>query len=356
MAQNSGWGGAYGGPPGYGGAPGWGGWQPPPQAPKPGVIPLRPLAVGDMLNGTMTTIGRYWKPLIGIAVTLYGGAAILVGAFIGILYATFSDTVDTVFHTTDDDLGWSDVRSLVFGFIALWVVAMLLVVFCTAMMYATCAVVLQQAVLGRPATYKSVWWSALSRVPAVLGAVLLSGLATVVPILLIAAVFTALIVAVVNNDSSPALFALIPLLVLTVIPLAAWLWVKFSLAPSAVVFEGRRPVAALRRSSELVKGSWWRIFGISLLAFAMAAAAGYLIQLPFSLLGSFPTATLGDDPGTAQIVAVFSGYLAAVLVGQLVSQIITVTVPQLMTGMLYVDQRFRKEDLAPVLARAATEA
>src|SRR5436189_5109997 len=34
---------------GYGAPPG--GWAPPPQAPKPGVIPLRPLAVGEILDG-----------------------------------------------------------------------------------------------------------------------------------------------------------------------------------------------------------------------------------------------------------------------------------------------------------------
>src|SRR5215831_16079644 len=47
------------GPPGYG-PPGYGaprgGWAPPPQAPKPGVIPLRPVAVGEILDGAFTSI------------------------------------------------------------------------------------------------------------------------------------------------------------------------------------------------------------------------------------------------------------------------------------------------------------
>ncbi|MEV0096199.1 hypothetical protein [Streptomyces sp. NPDC050738] len=356
MAQNSGWGGAYGGPPGYGTPPGWGGGWMPPQAPKPGVIPLRPLNIGDLLGGTLSAFGRYWKPLVGIAATLYGGAAVLVAGMIGILYATLSDTFRTVFDSTEHDVAWHEVRALVFGFIALWVVALLLITFCSAMMYATCAVVLQAAVLGTPATYGSVWWRALSRMPAVLGALLLAGLAATVPMLLIIGVFAALIVAAANaDDSLTALLVLGPLLLLAVIPFALWLWVKFSLAPSAVVFENRSPVDALRRSSELVKGAWWRIFGISLLTSVMAGTAGYFIQLPFSLLGSFPSMTIGDDPGTAQLVTVFAGYFAALLVGQLVSQIITVTFPQLMTGLLYVDQRFRKENLAPVLAEAAAQ-
>ncbi|WP_456049285.1 hypothetical protein [[Kitasatospora] papulosa] len=68
MAQDAGWGGgAYGGAPygGYpfGGPPGWGGWVPPP---KPGVIPLAPLGLGDVLGGAFSTVGRYWKQLFGM--------------------------------------------------------------------------------------------------------------------------------------------------------------------------------------------------------------------------------------------------------------------------------------------------
>src|SRR4249920_1813951 len=74
----------YGAPPGTGyGQPGYGqagpgrpgadyaappgGWAPPPQAPKPGVIPLRPIAVGEILDGALTSIRRNPKATLGIA-------------------------------------------------------------------------------------------------------------------------------------------------------------------------------------------------------------------------------------------------------------------------------------------------
>ncbi|MCW7990815.1 membrane protein, partial [Streptomyces platensis subsp. clarensis] len=63
----------YGGP-GWGGAPGpgnqppWGGaWAPTPQAAKPGVIPLRPLAVGEILDGAVTTMRAHWRTVLGIS-------------------------------------------------------------------------------------------------------------------------------------------------------------------------------------------------------------------------------------------------------------------------------------------------
>src|SRR2546430_16884987 len=40
-----------------------------------------------------------------------------------------------------------------------------------------------------------------------------------------------------------------------------WLFVRWAFVPQAVVLDGRRGVAALQRSAELVTGSWWRGFG-----------------------------------------------------------------------------------------------
>lgn len=69
---------------------------------------------------------------------------------------------------------------------------------------------------------------------------------------------------------------------------AIWLWVRFSLAPAVAVIESRGPIAAMSRSAHLVRGAWWRIFGISLLAFAMAALAGLVFQQFVEALGVFP--------------------------------------------------------------------
>ena len=77
---------AAGGPPGPAGSPpgiatsppgGWGGppaspagarwgWVPPPVV-KPGVIPLRPLGVGEILDGAITTIRRNPAPMLGLS-------------------------------------------------------------------------------------------------------------------------------------------------------------------------------------------------------------------------------------------------------------------------------------------------
>lgn len=60
-----------------------------------------------------------------------------------------------------------------------------------------------------------------------------------------------------------------------------WLFVRWYFAPQAVVVDGRRNVAALERSAELVAGSWWRVFGVIVFATIAVGVPGTLIQLPF---------------------------------------------------------------------------
>ncbi|WP_405661260.1 hypothetical protein OG379_09850 [Streptomyces sp. NBC_01166] len=363
MAQDAGWGGgayggaAYGGSP-YGGPPGWGGWVPPP---KPGVIPLAPLKLGDVLGGAFSTMGRYWKQLFGMAAALYGGAALLMAAAVAIAYSAVSDHLERVVSLDyDEGASSSDIVPLVTAGCLLALLGIVTMAVVSGLMYAAVPAVLQEAVLGRPVAFSTVWRRAWAHVTPVIGALILTALVAMVPVLLVMAVFIGAIISLVTMDSGGGAGTAITLGVVGVLitgPLAAWIWIKVSLAPAAVVFEGRGPVAALRRSSQLVRGDWWRIFGITLLAGVIAGAAGYVIQIPFSVLGLFPgmvgTASLEDDPSPAAVMVAMSGYLVATLLGQLVSQIISTTFPQLVTGLLYVDRRMRTENLGPVLAEAA---
>src|SRR3954469_4058172 len=53
--------------PGWG-QPGWG--QPRPPEPKPGVVPLRPLGLGELLDGAVALIRRYPRPVLGLSAAL----------------------------------------------------------------------------------------------------------------------------------------------------------------------------------------------------------------------------------------------------------------------------------------------
>lgn len=124
-----------------------------------------------------------------------------------------------------------------------------------------------------------------------------------------------------------------------------------------VVFEHQRPVAALRRSAQLVRGTWWRVFGVALLAYALASMIGYMVQMPFQMIGLLPGMfqpdEVGADPSGGELIALFGGLIVLSFVSQLIAQLFTAVFPPLVTGLLYVDLRMRTENLGPVLAEAA---
>ncbi|MFB9513325.1 oxidoreductase [Streptomyces purpureus] len=337
------------------------GWTPPPP-PKPGVIPLAPLGLGEILGGAFATLGRHWKQLLAVALVAYGGAALLLGATLAIAYAAVADHLPRVFDPPPGQgPSWEDGQPLLIALAAVWAVGIVALLLANAVLYAACPAVLQDAVLGRPTTFGVVWGRAWKRMPAVLGTVFLTALIILVPIALfwigIVGVVVAMIAAASDAfTSSPALPLLAMFGALLVAPVSTWLWVRYSLAPAAAVFEGQGALAAMGRSADLVRGAWWRIFGITLLAGLLAGLVSlvcYVIQQVLSLLISVPGASFDEVDSGGEAVAAFSVLFVMILLAQLVSQIVAATFPQLVAGLLYVDQRIRKENLAPTLAEAA---
>ncbi|MER8093707.1 hypothetical protein [Streptomyces goshikiensis] len=367
MTQNTGWGPAGGQGPGgpgagWGGAPQWGAWQP--QAPQPGVIPLRPLNLADMLSGTFETMRRHWKPLAGVllavlAITLPVMALAVVIA-VASVFSHFEPVFDPPFG--EDPTPEHVVPLLVAGGV-LFVVLCVIGVLATAVMASLCPAVLREAVMGRPITFRTMWRAAFRRAPAVAGATLLSGLIAGAPMLAVMAVWIPLLIATASEHNAPLLINLLPMFLLAAAPLTVWLTVRFSLAPAAVVMEGARPVTALRRSAALVRGDWWRIFGVTLAAGMVAGAVSWVIQLPFQMVGLMGMIPVmagvenGSDATPAGLIASLGFAVAAMAVGGVAGQTFQIAFTQLSTGMLYVDQRIRREGLADaILAEVGTDA
>lgn len=324
------------------------------------MIPLAPLRVSDLLSGAFATIGRHWKPLIGVALTLFGAATLVMVVALVVAASTVASQWDELTSGSSDSPDAAELVPLAVAFGVLMAIGMIVYLLASAMMQAAVPVVLQEAVLGRPIRFGEVWKRAWSRVWSIIGAVFLTGLIMFIGLAPLLAAFAGLMVYAVSlGDEDGALpLALIGTLVgLLLAPAAMWLWVRFCLAPTVVVFEDRRPVAALRRSAQLVRGTWWRVFGITLLGFGLAAMIGFMIQMPFQMIGMLPglfdPADMGSEPSDGALIAMFGGVMALSFISQMISQLITMILPPLVTGLLYVDLRIRNENLAPVLAEAA---
>ncbi|MEU3608404.1 oxidoreductase [Streptomyces sp. NPDC035033] len=345
------------GPYGYGYAP-----SPPP--PKPGVIPLAPLDLNHVLGGAFGAYRRHWKELLGITLVAYALAAAVIAGLGAALWAALADRWEAMADTSaPGEPGLSDLSPLFIGLGSFWLVFSLGVLLATGLLYAAVGVVVQEAVLGRRARFGTVWRRAWSRLGPVLGTVALPALAVLVPVLLFLAGFFLLLgamVASIGTDGGDGTgWALSGLLFLLLgfgtMPLALWIWVKFSLAPTAAVVESAGTLTALRRSSELVRGSWWRIFGYTLVMMLIVGCVSFAVQMAISLATqvSLFAAPLAQHatPGTVFTAAGTQMALLALL--QLLTQALLGPLQPLTSGLLYVDRRIRKENLGPVLARAA---
>ncbi|MFE9564685.1 hypothetical protein ACFYM0_26675 [Streptomyces sp. NPDC006487] len=279
----------------------WGGGWLPPQPPRPGVISLRPLTPGEILAGACATLARYGGRLATALLLGQLGALLLVAAAAAAALALNARPVA-----------------------ALVPAAALATLLTCALASALTGAVLRPALLGRPATARTLLRAARPRFAAVLGTQLL-------------------VLGAVTGPGAALLAAgLPPLTAAATLPAALVLGVLFALAPTVAVHEGLGPLGALRRSARLVRGAWWRTLGLTALAASVAAPAAYAVQLPFAFAGAL-----------SLIPAVDGGFVHAILtaLGGMVAQTLLLCFPQLTAGLLYADRRLRREDLAVELTR-----
>ncbi|MFI8964754.1 oxidoreductase [Streptomyces sp. NPDC053493] len=348
------------GPYGYG-------YAPPPPPPKPGVIPLAPLGLGQLLTGVFSTFGRYWKPLVGVAAAAYAAATALVGGALLLAWNAVADDVDRLSRLPEGkEPAFADVQPLLVAFGAVWLTGVAALIVAGGLVHAATPAVTQEAVLGRPVRFGAVWSRAWSRLGSVLGSVLLTMLAAFLPMVLFLAGFFLLMIGMImgiaasegggDGGAGPLIAGLLLFLAaLGTFPLGVWLWVKYSLAPAAAVVEGLGALAALRRSSELVRGSWWRIFSCTMITGMIVAVANYVVQQICSLLSFFPMSAMNLEPGRgpAEFIGTFAGLIAFLMVVSIAAQAVLAPLQPLTSALLYVDQRIRKENLGPLLAQTA---
>jgi hypothetical protein len=133
-----------------------------------------------------------------------------------------------------------------------------------------------------------------------------------------------------------------------------WMGYRLIFAPAITVLENLGPAASLRRSAALVKGDWWRVFGITYLMGMIVGALAYMAILVCTLVMMVATVPLVSSAGFSEGADPTWGVAAAVvmvLVGAVMAAVyfLTFALSSYSTGLLYVDQRLRREDFAETL-------
>ncbi|MER8044176.1 hypothetical protein [Streptomyces sp. NPDC094032] len=326
--------------PGWGGQPPYQQWGRPPAA-KPGVIPLRPLTMGEILDGAVTTLRRYWQTVLTISVTVA-----VIGQVAQILAQRYlvpatpaadaSASPSEVLQQTADAM-----KNSLIGMAPAYLIMLVATLVCAALL----TVVISRAVLGRPVTLGAAWQEARPRLLPVIGLTLL------VVGMTVGIVFVGLLPGMLLGGAGGMALSGVGFIAAAVV--AVWLTVRFTLASPALMLERQGILTALKRSAKLVQGSWWRTFGILVLTQLMIFVFAMIIAIPFTAIaigaseGGFSGLLSGTTPENSWSFLIITG------IGGVVINAITYPISAGVTALLYVDQRIRREALDLELARSA---
>ncbi|WNV88550.1 hypothetical protein [Umezawaea sp. Da 62-37] len=287
-------------------------WAPPP-APKPGVIPLRVLNVGEIFSGAFRTVRRHLGLLVvpsALLLLLSQGVSLLVVLTISADYQRMLVDMRPGRGVPAEFWGlfWQQMAA---SSVSLGVSA-LVQTFLTGLV----TVVVSRAVLGKPITAAEAWAELRPRAWHLVAVSILYLISVVIA----------------------TLFCLLP---------GVWVAVVFSLAVPALVLEKLPVRRSFTHSRALVRNAWWSTFGILTAAYATVMMITFLAGLPF-------TASVFIDGTFTQGVAALSTpmiFLSS-LVGVVVSAF-TAPFYSAVVALVYLDRRIQVERLDLVLARAA---
>ncbi|WP_329011619.1 DUF7544 domain-containing protein [Streptomyces sp. NBC_01601] len=344
----AGWGGRPPAGSGGWGGPGpaaWGnGWGGPPPAAKPGVIPLRPLSIGEILDGAISTMRAYWRTVLGISLTV----SVLVQLSLLLLQGVILK--DTTSKLSDPDVSPGEalrsLGSITAGTALVGLVSVIGTIVATALL----TTVTSRAVLGKQVGIGEAWRESRGQLLKLLGLLMLLGLITVV--VLAVGMVPGLVLGAVAGFDAPAV-ALLVLGILAAVVVVIWLTIRFSLASPALMLERQGVLKSMTRSAKLVQGSWWRVLGVQFLAGIIANIVSALTVIPFTIIafavnGENMTSLLGTGGQPAGW-----SFLLITAVGSVIGGTLTLPIKAGVTVLLYIDQRIRREALDLELARAA---
>lgn len=307
-------------------------WPPSPTAPstaiKPGVIPLRPLMLTDMFNAALTYVRLNPRTALGLT-------AIVV--IIAQIFVLLVKEVTPMIASSDVETTAGVVSVYVAGFGVLAINAL-----ANVPLSGMLTVVIGRAVFGASITIGEAWNLMRTRFAALIGFTVLQAVAVAVlmgvPIALIA----------VSNQASPVVSVLIgyPLL-FCMFGLIVYLWTMLTFTPSIIVLERMGIVASIKRSFALVRRSFWRVFGITLLAAVVAQILAFALSWPFQVGGE--VLQQATDSGAGNL-----GADALSAVGASIGDIIILPFLAGVVVLLYTDRRMRAEAFDLVLQTGAS--
>ncbi|HEY3924407.1 MAG TPA: hypothetical protein VGL75_07585 [Acidothermaceae bacterium] len=324
----------YGGPQ-YGQ---WGGGYQ--QEYKPGIVPLRPLSVGEVLDGSFSTIRQYPRIVFGFAAVLSVIAQLirlLVGLALNNVPGTFGSTSFSPNNNDDSTQNLHTVATSLGGTAATLVVDAL----CVAILAGVVTGVVGKAVIGQRADGREIIAAVRQRW---FGLLVVSVLAEILPWTPFILIGIGVVLGAVSTGLGIFVGVVGGLAALVLGPL---LWGRLAVAVPIFILERRGPGASIARSWRLVNGAFWRTWGLRALVQIIVSVAASILSVPLVLV-LLPSALNGKTPSTtALVLLVILGAVVWMLTQPLIAASLT---------LIYIDRRMRAEGLDVQLTQAARAA
>lgn len=309
---------------------------------QPGIVPLRPLRVGEILEGAFRAVRHNPGTMFFYA----GIVSVITGAL----------SVFSLWSTNQAVLSSTDLAQGAAGDAAVMAQLALGIVTAVTSLIATGALVVSvsQSVIGQKVSLGQVWRAVRGRVWSLIGLSLLIVLIAIGFVIVTSIIFALLLVTVFSamlgtftGDVTEEGFMLVLGLTLLALALSAIpafiIATRLSVSFSAVVLEKAGPGTAMSRSWRLTRGSTWRLIGLYVLMAIIAVIVTSALGVPVALLAE----TLGLSPGLSLAASAVVGVLANLIVTPFTAGVLS---------LAYIDLRIRSEGLDVQLAQAAARA
>lgn len=292
---------------------------------RPGIIPLRPLGLAEILDGAFQAIRKSPALILGLSFPMVVIVAILQAVMMASLFDSMSFEYLEMDTDPDSTVLTTSLSLMLFSYVAVPVVSGLL------------AVPVSRATIGQKITFAKFWSEAKGRIFPLIGFVLINIVLLAIPAAIVSGLFFLLL-----ESEAVLLMALVFIASMGLyFVYTLWLSTKLLFAPAITVLERQGPINAVKRSWTLTRGSFWRLLGIYLLGQLLAQTVASIVSTPIIILGA--------------IFAFQSTFWMAIItaVGTAISILIAIPYTAAIMTLLYVDTRMRNEGLDIELARAA---
>lgn len=321
---------------------------------KPGIIPLRPLSIGDIYQGAFAAIKTNARTMFGFTAALLGVVLVIS---IGINYAIINLVLPNYLSPSSPYAAVFTSLSGSFSQLG----GSLLQVLATVLLSGLIVVAVSRSVLGRVASSKEVWERTKSKFLPLIGLNIITSIISGLMMIIGIVVFFVLLASVASTAKTDREFlqdlgvSLVGLLILMVISalVSSYLSIKFSVASPAMVLENLGVFAAIGRSWSLTSGNFWRLFGINILtAIITSMVAGIFVGIADALGAIF--IVVGSSSPEDVIASLNTTYIL-IMVMSTIAQLLILPFTSSVNALLYIDLRMRKEGLDVELRNAVAE-